>query len=439
MGKKTKSTTTWKTDAHIKIAKQPKIRHANTVADCGLKDRSSSKKKKSSKLGGDLKSKRKMKKQESRRYDQGKIFRVPGLSALDVLMAEAEANTAARKNGIDPVLSPVLSPDADDGSGSENGRDEKLTTQPRMQHAKSAMMGSNSTKTKKKKAKKVSKTAKRQSAAVTSSSRKKSSKSAKKTKSKKKNSIPPSQPKFKHANTISMGSKKSKKKTKNGKKSSTPKGRGRAASSTWKSGDHQKSKSTTLKDPRKHMKKIVSRRYDESIGLKAKGMSGLNVLWAEIDAKKAAKQWDIREDAEEEPHLEHANTIGANLRNMKFDMNEFEDNDDETKAKDEFVDVGGDDEDDYTTDDDFDDEEMPTPMSQIDAAMNEQLLNLCYTEDEIVKAFAVVSNKNEINDVVAQIELMRQQTADSRATSLSPVFRRPKDDTSPSPSSIASR
>merc|ERR1712129_505360 len=113
-----------------------------------------------------------MKKQESRRYDQGNMFRIPGMSALDLFMNEAAANTEARKlkSGNESV---------DSGSGSENRDDEQMTTQPRMKHAKSAAMNKTAMVTKKKKRPKESKSAKRQSASVTSSSKKKKSKKKK--------------------------------------------------------------------------------------------------------------------------------------------------------------------------------------------------------------------------------------------------------------------
>merc|ERR1712087_420947 len=113
---------------------------------------------------------------------------------------------------------------------------------------------------------------------------------------------------------------------------------------------------------------------------------------------------------------------------MRFQEKEKE----EKEAKNEFVIV--EDDDDYGTDEDFDDEEMPSALSEvteIDAAMREQLLNMNYTEDEIAKAVTKVANKNEINDFVEQIEKMRQ--SDDTAA-VSPVYKRPKDDTSPSPS-----
>merc|ERR1719335_486312 len=108
--------------------------------------------------------------------------------------------------------------------------------------------------------------------------------------------------------------------------------------------------------------------------------------------------------------LENANTIGANMRDMRYELADLEDDGEDEEVKDEIVEVAGssgssqenDDEDEYTTDEDYDDEEMPTP--KIDSEMNEQLLNMCYTEDEIVKAVAQVANKSEINDVVEQIE-----------------------------------
>merc|ERR1719334_2120093 len=133
----------------------PKMKHANTIADCGLKDRTSGAKgkkkgkKKKAMLGDDIKSKRKMQKQESRRYDQGKIFSVPGMSSLNLLMNQAAANTEARKSGKEP-LSMSTDDDVDSGSGSENGREtnDKVTTQPKMRHAKSAMVGGGRTKKK---------------------------------------------------------------------------------------------------------------------------------------------------------------------------------------------------------------------------------------------------------------------------------------------------
>merc|ERR1719334_2276785 len=222
----------------------PKMKHANTIADCGLKDRTSGakgkKKKKKYKafLGDDIKAKRKMQKQESRRYDQGKIFSVPGMSSLNLLMNQAASNTEARKSGKEP-LSMSTDDDVDSGSGSENGRgtdDDKVTTQPKMRHAKSAMVGGGRTKKKKKDnvTKSAKKSSRRESAAVTSSS--KGSKK-KKTKSKRKDSMP-AQPRMRHANTVGFGggmaSKGKGKCKKNGPKTKK-KGRGRSASGTWKS------------------------------------------------------------------------------------------------------------------------------------------------------------------------------------------------------------
>merc|ERR1712087_782059 len=145
-----KSGKTWKSDAHMKIS-SPKMKHANAIADCGLKDRTSGAKgkkkgrKKKAMLGDDIKSKRKMQKQESRRYDQGQIFSVPGMSSLNLLMNQAAANTAARQSGKEPT------DDDESGSGSENGRSDKVMTQPRMKHANSAMVGGGRTKKKTKK------------------------------------------------------------------------------------------------------------------------------------------------------------------------------------------------------------------------------------------------------------------------------------------------
>merc|ERR1712212_344213 len=85
-----KSPKTWKSDAHI-------------TADYGLKDRSSNKKTKRSGsdaeakdtfMGGDRartnkKRKRKVADHDSMRYDEGKAFKIKGMSALNLLLDEA--------------------------------------------------------------------------------------------------------------------------------------------------------------------------------------------------------------------------------------------------------------------------------------------------------------------------------------------------------------
>merc|ERR1711972_1317301 len=103
---------------------------------------------------------------------------------------------------------------------------------------------------------------------------------------------------------------------------------------------------------------------------------------------------------------------------------------------DEIVEVAGSSGSSKGSEEDDEDEDMPTP--KIDAAMNEQLLNLCYTEDEIVKAVAQVANKTEINDVVEQIEKMRAKDGvEATSAASSPIYRRPKDDPAPPPSSLS--
>merc|ERR1712212_533636 len=100
-------------------------------------------------MGGDRaqttkKRKRKVADHDSMRYDEGEIFQVKGMSALNLILDEAASNVEARK---------AASSDSDSGSGSGSESKGKTTTQPKMKHAKSAMDNGSSSSSKKKKKK----------------------------------------------------------------------------------------------------------------------------------------------------------------------------------------------------------------------------------------------------------------------------------------------